>query len=70
MSINGQTVLTVVNTMPARFNNVKVFAADPWYDPVDGIIKNLVLKTMDDHVCVCRASKCGAVGMDVIVDKY
>ena len=30
-----------MNTDPKSFNDVRVYAADPWYPPVDGEIKNL-----------------------------
>jgi len=57
--IDGQSKLIVVNTMPAMFTDVKVFAADPWYEPANGVIRNLVIRTQKDHVCVCKPGICG-----------
>ncbi|XP_065681907.1 uncharacterized protein LOC100201506 isoform X2 [Hydra vulgaris] len=41
VSFNGKIVRNVENTMPQSFQNPFLFAADPWYNPADGIIKDL-----------------------------
>ena len=41
IKINGSVIYSTVNTDPKSFDDVRVYAADPWYIPVDGEIKNL-----------------------------
>ena len=41
IKINGSVIYSTVNTDPKSFDDVRVYAADPWYTPVDGEIKNL-----------------------------
>lgn len=41
--LNGASVHTVENKSPKDFKNVKVYTADPWYDPLNGKIKNLMI---------------------------
>jgi len=57
--INEETVYTEMNDVPSMFSDVKVYGGDPWYPAQDGKIRNLVLHTKDDSVCVCsRAADC------------
>jgi len=56
--INGETVHQETNDVVSMMTDVKVYAGDPWYPAQDGKIRNLVLKTQDDSVCVCRANSC------------
>jgi len=58
VKVNDVSELKMENTVPSMFTNVKVYAGDPWYPAQDGKIRNLVLKTWDDGVCVCRAANC------------
>ena len=44
ISINNKEVLSVKNSKPPQFENVKVFAGSPWYTPVDGYIRNLLIE--------------------------
>ena len=39
--INGASVYTVENTQATRFEKVKMFAGDDWYNPVEGKIQHL-----------------------------
>ena len=41
IKMNGSLIYSTVNTDPKSFDDVRVYAADPWYTPVDGEIKNL-----------------------------
>ena len=36
------------NTKPEAFDNVKVYASDPWYFPVDGTIRNLSISSKSE----------------------
>ena len=42
-AINNTTIYSVRNESPRAFKNVKVYAADPWYAPVKGSIRNIEL---------------------------
>ncbi|XP_065639349.1 uncharacterized protein LOC124818004 isoform X1 [Hydra vulgaris] len=44
IDLNGTNVFTERNNKPQKFNNVKVFASDPWYPSHDGSIKNLIIE--------------------------
>ena len=43
IKINGEEVLTILNTDARQFYNVKVYASDPWYRACPGTIKNFKL---------------------------
>merc|ERR1712142_70529 len=62
--IAGDTVISQINDLPTELKDVKVFGGNPWYPPQEGKIKNLVLKTENDGVCVCNARQdtCGKAG--------
>ena len=51
ISIDGKEKLSVTNSKPAEFENVKVFASTNWYTPMDGAIKNLLIETKLDGRC-------------------
>lgn len=38
--INDVIVHSIENSMPGRFENVKVYIADPWHRPANGFIKH------------------------------
>merc|ERR1712142_102877 len=59
--IAGDTVISQTKDLPTELKDVKVFGGNPWYPPQEGKIKNLVLKTENDGVCVCNARQdtCG-----------
>ena len=38
--VNNMMINSVLNSQPADFNNVKVFASDPWYPPFHGSVRN------------------------------
>ena len=40
-SVNNNKMYSVVNSQPKSFQNINVYAADPWHDPVNGSIRNL-----------------------------
>ena len=46
--INGEEKFTIVNTDPREFNNVKLFASDPWFDSFDGKIRMIAVCTKGD----------------------
>merc|ERR1711970_735932 len=55
----GETGRSVENTAPTKFENVKVFAGNPWYPAADGKIRNLRINTHDLeyaannlHICI------------------
>ena len=58
MKVNGTSELKVPNKVAVMLKDVKVYAGDPWYPAQDGKIRNLVLVTEDDGVCVCKAASC------------
>merc|ERR1712142_787354 len=62
--IAGDTVISQTNDLPTELKDVKVFGGNPWYPSQEGKIKNLVLKTENDGVCVCNARQdtCGKAG--------
>jgi len=54
--VNEEPVLTQINTIPVEFTNVKVFASDPWYPTTNGKIRNVILETNKDGVCICKTA--------------
>ena len=45
ISNNGTVVFNTVNELPEHFNEVKVYASDSFYDPLDGVIQDLEVCT-------------------------
>ena len=45
IDINTALVFKIENHNPPVFRNVKVYAADPWHEPVNGRIRNLMVET-------------------------
>nr|XP_047132656.1 uncharacterized protein LOC100199204 [Hydra vulgaris] len=43
ISINEQVVYSNINNQSQSFNNVKVYASNPWSEAQDGMIKNLIV---------------------------
>ncbi|XP_065671442.1 uncharacterized protein LOC100209097 isoform X2 [Hydra vulgaris] len=43
IKINGEMVFSEINNQAQYFDNVKVYASDPWYEVQDGSIKNLYI---------------------------
>ena len=41
VKLNGESVFTIENKQVTSFENVKMYLADPWYEPVEGKIRNL-----------------------------
>ena len=39
--LNGESKRSIENTTPEKYENVKVFASNPWYPAADGKIRNL-----------------------------
>ena len=39
----------VQNRQPKTFSNVKVYAADPWYAPLQGSLRNLIITTENSN---------------------
>ena len=54
ISINGENALSVKNRAPSEFQNVKVFSSSPWYNPVNGHIRNLVIENKGNCRCISR----------------
>ncbi|XP_065671471.1 uncharacterized protein LOC136089417 [Hydra vulgaris] len=48
--INGKLVQSIVNNNPQTFENVLVYAADPWYVATDGYIKDLKVIAGNDNL--------------------
>ena len=48
IKINKGSVFTLENKQAKLFKAVKVFAADPWYIPLHGKIRNLSVETKGD----------------------
>ena len=44
VNIGGKNMLSVKNSRPSEFKNVKVFASSSWYSPINGFIKNLLIE--------------------------
>ena len=44
ITINGRRVVSTGNPEASEFENVMVFSSSPWYSPVNGSIKNLVIE--------------------------
>ena len=44
ITIGGKKVISVTNSKPTTFQNVKVFASSEWYTPLDGFMKNLLIQ--------------------------
>ena len=42
--VDGKKVYSTTNTRPSDFENVKLYAADPWYKPLKGKIRNICIK--------------------------
>ena len=45
--IGGKRLLSVENSKPSEFENVKVYSTSPWYSAVGGYIRNLVVENKD-----------------------
>jgi hypothetical protein len=43
--LDNKVVRTAINNNPQAYQNVKVYAADPWYNAQDGYIQNLKITT-------------------------
>ena len=41
--LDGASVWSTENTTPTKFEKVKVFAGDDWYEPLDGQIRGLAI---------------------------
>ena len=58
VNIGGKNLLSVKNSRPSEFKNVKVFASSSWYSPVNGFIKNLLIenknegRSKDNYICL------------------
>ena len=48
IKIHRKRVFSLENKQAKIFEEVKVYAGDPWYPPVDGKIKNLWVETKGD----------------------
>merc|ERR1719435_903173 len=58
VKVNDKSQLKMPNTVPSMFTDVKVYAGDPWYPAQDGKIRNLVVVTENDNICICKAANC------------
>ena len=43
--LDGVSVFSVENTTPAKFEKVNVMSGNDWYEPVDGQIRGLDIKS-------------------------
>ena len=46
IAINGRRMVSVTNPEASEFENVMVFTSSPWYSPLSGSIRNLVVENM------------------------
>lgn len=46
IKINRQVIKRIKNTVPLGFNNVRVYASDPWFKAQQGQIRNLVIENL------------------------
>ena len=46
--LNNEDVFTQENKKAKKYEDVKVYAGDPWYNPVDAKIRNLTFETKDE----------------------
>jgi len=44
--VNGTSYARKMNNKPMKFDDVKIFAGDPWYKRTDGKIRNLDVKSL------------------------
>ena len=70
ISIDGKEKLSVPNSKPAEFENVKVFASTNWYTPMDGAIKNLLIETKLDGRCLIETIRTLFVSLIQLTVKY
>ena len=50
--LNETLVAAFENTDARVFTNVNVYAGDPWYEPLDGMIRNIEITTSPGNMCV------------------
>ncbi|XP_047146021.1 uncharacterized protein LOC124818955 [Hydra vulgaris] len=55
IDVNGTNAFSENNANPQKFENVKVFASDPWYPSQDGSIKNLILENGEPGESLAKA---------------
>jgi len=46
---NGETMYSVENKQATEFKNVKMYVGDPWYTPVDGKLRNILVTVGADE---------------------
>ena len=51
ITVDGTRKRYVTNSNPSDFENVKVYASSPWFNAVNGAIKNLLIETKLDGRC-------------------
>ena len=49
IKVDKESVFKIENTKAEDFKDVKVYVGDPWFEPVDGKIKNLVAVNKADE---------------------
>ena len=47
--IDGKQIHTVENKKAEEFKNVKVYVSDPWYEPANAQIENIVIENNGKH---------------------
>ena len=53
--VNESVVYSVVNNIPLKLSNVKVYAGDPWYAAQNGFIRNLIITSKSltyGNICI------------------
>ena len=48
--VDGKQVFTIENKKAEQFKNVKVYIADPWYEPANGRIENIVIENKGNSI--------------------
>ena len=57
IEVNGYLPYSTINTRPAAFGDVKVYAADPWSPNLDGKIRNIHIKVSKSKCTVINITK-------------
>ena len=47
--IDGEEKLSLVNSSPQTFENVKVFSSDPWVEAADAAYQNLCFENIEEE---------------------
>ena len=46
--LNGETKHSIVNPTAQRFENIKVYAGNPWFEPANAVLRNFLFDNIDE----------------------